>query len=170
MEPGSGGRGGNVVPSCLVGETLVATASGLVSIEMLQKMAGAGQELPEVVSYDARNRRWVLRYVNGAWLAGHTNRLLEVRGEDGLAVRCTARHYFLTHEVGWAQAVELRPGISLQGMARGRVRGVEALVLDDAVPVYDLEVEGTRNFAVTSDGSGQAHPVVVHNSGGPAGP
>ena len=163
---GSGGRDGSGSPNCLVGDTLVPTARGLSSLEMLQKMAEAGDELPEVLSYDRRECRWVLRHVNGAWVAGRTNRLLEVRTDGGLAVRCTAKHYFLTHEVGWAHAAELRPGISLQGVAKGRVEGVEALVLDDAVAVYDLEVEATRNFAVTTDGPGLAHPVVVHNSGG----
>ncbi len=161
---------GHVGPDCLVGETLVTTSSGLVSLELLQKMASAGNELPEVLSFNRRIQRWVLRQINGAWLAGRANRLLEVRIKGGPVLRCTPEHSFLSHEVGWAQARELRPGVSLLGITTSRVEGVEGLELADAVPVYDLEVEGTHNFAVTDDGSGRAHPVVVHNSRGPAVP
>ncbi len=166
MQDGAG-RGG---PDCLVGETLVATARGLVALELLQKMASAGDELPEVLSFNRRIQRWVLRQINGAWMAGVTDRLVEVRIEGGPALRCTPQHSFLTWEVGWAQARELRPGVSVMGIARSRVEGVEHLDLGDAVRVYDLEVEGTHNFAVTSEDSAQAHPVVVHNSRRPAGP
>ncbi|HSH58925.1 MAG TPA: Hint domain-containing protein [Acidimicrobiales bacterium] len=149
-----------------MGETLVVTASGLVALELLQKMAVAGDDLPDVVSFDRKHGRWVVRQINGAWMAGRTSRLLEVRSDGGQVLRCTPRHRFLTREVGWAEARELRPGVSLEGMGRGRVEAVEPLVLDDAVPVYDLEVEGTNNFTVTNDGSGIDHPVVVHNSWG----
>ena len=153
-----------------MGDTLVATSSGLVSLELLQKMAGAGEELPDVLSFDRRHQRWVVRQINGAWVAGRAHRLLEVRTANGLAVRCTPRHRFLTLEVGWAEAHELRPGVCLHGTSRGRVDTVVPLALDQAVPVYDLEVEGTRNFAVTNEGSGMANPVVVHNSRGPGDP
>jgi hypothetical protein len=140
-----------------------------VPIEHLQKMAVAGDELPDVLSFDRRYQRWVLRQINGAWAAGHTQHLLDVRSDGDHVVRCTADHRFLTREVGWAEARELRCGVSLHGMGRGRVEAVEAVVLDHAVPVYDLEVEGTHNFAVTNDGSGATRPIVVHNSAGAAG-
>ncbi len=149
-----------------MGETLVVTASGLVALELLQKMAVARDELPDVLSYDRRHERWVLRQINGAWMAGRTKRLVEVRSDGGQVLRCTSEHRFLTREVGWAEARELRPGVSLHGMGRGRVEAVEPVIVDDAVPVFDLEVEGTHNFTVTNDGSGVDHPVVVHNSGG----
>ncbi len=155
-------------PDCLVGETLVTTSGGLVSLELLRKMACAGDELPEVLSFNRRIQRWVLRQINGVWVAGRTDRLLEVRIEGDRALRCTPQHSFLTHEVGWAQARELRPGVSLLGIARSRVEEVERVDLAAPVAVFDLEVEGTRNFAVTNDGSRGAHPVVVHNSHAPA--
>ncbi|MDQ3574226.1 MAG: Hint domain-containing protein [Actinomycetota bacterium] len=153
------------IPNCLVGETLIVTAGGLMALELILKMAAAGDELPDVLSFDRRNQRWVVRQINGAWVAGRARRLLEVRCEGGQALRCTPHHRFLTREVGWAEARELRCGVSLQGMGRGRVEGVERVMLDVPVPVYDVEVEGTHNFAVTNDGSGMARPVVVHNSG-----
>ncbi len=157
-------------PDCMVGETLVATSEGLVSLELLQKMAGAGDELPEVVSFNRRIQRWVLRQINGAWWAGRTDRLLEVRMEGGPVLLCTPQHSFLTYEVGWTQARELRPGVSVLGIAQSRVEGVEPLSLSEPVAVFDLEVEGTHNYAVTDEGSGRAHPVVVANSRCPAGP
>ena len=160
MQAGPGHEG----PDCLVGETLVTTSGGLVSLELLQKMASAGDELPEVLSFNRKIERWVLRQINGAWLAGRTDRLLEVRIEGDRALRCTPQHSFLTHEVGWAEARELRPGVSLLGIARSRVEGVEPVNLAEPIAVYDLEVEGTHNFAVTNEGSRRAHPVVVRNS------
>ncbi len=166
MRAGRGHEG----PDCLVGDTLVTTSLGLVSLELVQKMASAGDELPEVLSFSRRIQRWVLRQINGAWVAGRTDRLLEVRIEGGRALRCTPQHGFLTHEVGWAQARELRPGVSLLGIARSRVEGVEPVRLTEPVPVYDLEVEGTHNFAVTDEGSRGGHPVVVRNSRAPGGP
>lgn len=166
MQGGPGHEG----PDCLVGDTLVTTSGGLMSLELLHKMASAGDELPEVLSFNRRIQRWVLRQINGAWVAGRTDRLLEVRIEGGRALRCTPQHSFLTHEVGWAQARELRPGVSLLGIARSRVEGVEQVSLTEPVVVYDLEVEGTHNFAVTDEGSLGAHPVVVRNSMAPTGP
>ncbi|MDQ3569495.1 MAG: Hint domain-containing protein [Actinomycetota bacterium] len=154
------------IPNCLVGETLIVTTRGLLALELIQKMAAAGEALPDVLSFHRRDQRWVVRQINGAWVAGRAKGLLEVRSEGGQALRCTPNHRFLTREVGWAEARELRCGVSLQGMGRGRVEGVARVTLDVAVPVYDVEVEGTRNFAVTNDGSGTAQPVVVHNSGG----
>ncbi|MDP8975983.1 MAG: Hint domain-containing protein [Actinomycetota bacterium] len=145
----------------------MVTASGLVALELLQKMAVAGDDLPDVVSFDRKHGRWVVRQINGAWMAGRTSQLLEVRSDGGQVLRCTPRHRFLTREVGWAEARELRRGVSLEGMGRGRVDAVERVALDEAVPVYDLEVEGTHNFTVTNDGSEVDHPVVVHNSWGP---
>ena len=146
----------------------MVTAGGLVAMELLHKMAVAGDDLPDVLSFDRRHERWVVRQINGAWVAGHTERLIEVQAEGGHVLRCTAQHRFLTREVGWAEAHELRGGVSLVGMGKGRVEAVERLVLDEAVPVYDLEVEGTHNFAVTDEGSGGSRPVVVHNSKGPS--
>lgn len=144
----------------------MVTAGGLVAIELLHKMAMAGDELPDVLSFDRKHQRWVVRQINGAWVAGRTDKLFEVRSEGGQVLRCTARHLFLTHEVGWAEARELRSGVSLVSVGRGRVDGVERVSMHEAVRVYDLEVEGTHNFTVTNDGSGAAQPVVVHNSGG----
>lgn len=143
----------------------MVTAGGLVALELLHKMAVAGDDLPDVLSFDRRHQRWVVRHINGAWVAGHADRLIEVQDEGGNALRSTAHHRFLTREVGWAEAHELRCGVSLVGMGKGRVEAAERIVLDEPVLVYDLEVEGTHNFAVTTDGAG-APPVVVHNSGG----
>ena len=154
----------------MVGETLVVTAGGLVALQLLHKMAVAGDDLPDLLSLDRKHQRWVMRQVNGAWVAGRTDKLLEVHCEGGQVLRCTGRHLFLTREVGWAEARELRPGVSLVTMGKGRVEGVERVTLDQPAPVYDLEVEGTHNFAVTNEGSRGAHPVVVRNSRAPTGP
>jgi len=51
-----------------------------------------------------------------------------------------------------------------QAAANDRVASIVDISLDEAVVVYDLEVEGLHNFAVTSQDSESLHTLVVHNS------
>jgi ribonucleotide reductase alpha subunit len=46
-----------------------------------------------------------------------------------------------------------------------RVRSVKRLTLERKVPVYDLTVADTHNFAVTSEGADGVHSVIVKNCG-----
>src|SRR5439155_1034304 len=57
-------------------------------------------------------------------------------------------------------------GVSSAGVSRSEtVVSVRELSLDEPILVYDLEVEDTHNFAVTSEGAAAAtRAVVVHNS------
>jgi ribonucleotide reductase alpha subunit len=45
-----------------------------------------------------------------------------------------------------------------------RVISVEMIAIADPLPVYDIEVDGTRNFGVTTAESESLHTIVVHNS------
>ncbi len=157
-------------PCCFVGDTLVDTSEGLVSFEVLEKRAGAGEDLPEVRTFDLGTGRFGTRPVERAWISGETDRLIEISTERGLRLRCTREHRFLTRKGGYTEARRLRPGTELRstdeaGVAvSDRVELVEDIGLDAPVPVYDIEVAGTHNFAVTSDGAFFRHAVVVHNS------
>ncbi|MGH3666458.1 MAG: LAGLIDADG family homing endonuclease, partial [Egibacteraceae bacterium] len=158
-------------PCCFVGETLVETEDGPVAIELIEKAAAAGQSLPSVVGFDVGGHKPVTRAVLRAWVAGHTKHLVEVATVSGLRLRCTPEHRFLTADGRYVQAQHLPLGQALQGLAvdgSHRVTAVERVLLDEPVAVYDLEVDGTHNFAVTSPrtspGASLDAPVVVHNS------
>jgi ribonucleotide reductase alpha subunit len=156
-------------PCCFVGETLVDTSAGLVRFELLHKMVEAGEELPRACSFDIGSGLFVPRRIANVWIAGRTDRLVDVGTELGLSLRCTPEHRFLTID-GYVAARDLEEGIELRAVDdRGRplsdvVRFVRPVLLDEPVPVYDLEVDRTHNFAVTSEGSAVRSSVLVHNS------
>ncbi|MCZ7525279.1 MAG: hypothetical protein M5U14_02145 [Acidimicrobiia bacterium] len=157
-------------PCCFVGDTLVDTADGPVRFDLLEKASVAGEELPLVWSFDVAGHRPVLRPVSRVWVAGQTAELVEVCTERGLRLRCTREHRFLTLDGSYVEACDLVAGTVLQSVDDARpvrdvVQRVVPVWLDEPVPVFDLEVGGTHNFSVTSDGpSSVTHAVVVHNS------
>ncbi len=151
-------------PCCFAGDMLVATANGFVPFWLLHKMADAEEQLPQAQTFDIAEQRWSLRPINHVWVAGYTDRLVEVQTEAGLSLRCTPEHRFLTTRGLWVQAQELEVGTPLRGQADDRVLRVDVAHVDEAVAVYDLEVDGTHNFAVASGAMGEPAPVVAHNS------
>ncbi|HEX8770383.1 MAG TPA: LAGLIDADG family homing endonuclease, partial [Acidimicrobiales bacterium] len=156
-------------PCCFVGDTLVETTQGPVRFELLWKMSEAGQELPIVSSFDLTTGRIVNRRVLNVWEAGRTNKLVEVATRRGIVLRCTPEHRFLSADGGFVEASNLVAGDQLRAMSSEAfafvdvVTSVEKIDLADEVPVFDLEVDGTHNFAVSSDGP-SATSVIVHNS------
>ncbi len=155
-------------PCCFIGEALVETTEGVVSFEMLEKRASAGDDLPMARCYDPATSSSRLRRMANVWVAGYTDRLVEVATHYGIRVRCTPEHRFLTPG-GYVQARDLEPGTSLIATRGSKVfwdevSSREDVVLADPIAVYDLEVEDVHNFAVTSDGFGIRHSLIVHNS------
>ncbi|HUP70049.1 MAG TPA: LAGLIDADG family homing endonuclease [Acidimicrobiales bacterium] len=151
-------------PCCFVGDTLVDTEDGLLPFELLYKMADAGQALPMALSYDLSARKRTVKRINRVWIAGRADRLVRVRTESGLVLECTPEHRFLTEEGCWVEAQALQPEMVLMGPDTDSVLEIEHVQLAEAVPVYDLEIDGTHNFAVSSAGEGEAASVFVHNS------
>ncbi|MEX1006320.1 MAG: vitamin B12-dependent ribonucleotide reductase [Acidimicrobiia bacterium] len=157
-------------PCCFVGDTLVDAAGGMIRFELLEKMAAAGEQLPEVRAFDATNGRHVFRRILNVWVAGRTTHLVDVRTEAGVALRCTPEHPFLLRDGSYVEARSLTVGSELRAVdgpgrdALDRVASIGTVTLDDEEPVFDLEVEGTHNFAVSSDGQFIEHSVIVHNS------
>jgi ribonucleotide reductase alpha subunit len=156
-------------PCCFVGGTLASTSDGVHRLEALHKAAEAGNVLPAAQSFDLASRKFVTRRIRRVWIAGHTRQLLDVTTDRGLRLRCTPEHRFLIDGSEFVEARELSPGAALRGVGDDgnpvddHVAVVSEVDLDDEVPVYDLEIEGTHNFAVSSDGAVD-HSVVVHNS------
>ncbi|MBI2237053.1 MAG: hypothetical protein HYU54_00795, partial [Actinobacteria bacterium] len=157
-------------PCCFVGETLVETSDGLIPFDLLEKTAAAGHELPAARSLETGSGGFGWRQIRHVWVAGHADRLVEVATESGLSLRCTPEHRFLTLDGNYVEARELAVGTPLLGVdengqpVRDRVRAVVELVPDGPVLVFDLEVEGTHNFAVAGEFESATHAVVVHNS------
>ena len=157
-------------PCCFVGDTLVDTAEGMIRFDLLEKIATAGKPLPAVRAFDALIGGHTFRRILNVWVAGNTSHLVEVRTEGGLVLRCTPEHRFLLRDGRYVQAVSLKSGNELRAVELGgddlldRVASVETIVLEEAIPVFDLEVEGTHNFAVANEGPFNEHSVIVHNS------
>jgi ribonucleotide reductase alpha subunit len=151
---------------CFTGDTLVDTADGAVPIEVLAKDFAAGNQLPEVLTYDLASGRWRSARVLRAWETKRTTELVEVTTAGGVALRCTPDHRFMTASGEWLPAAELVVGQRLRA-ADGESRTVEDTVLavrpaasTEPVPVYDLTVEDTHNFAVAA---ALGSSVCVHN-------
>ncbi|CAN5575119.1 hypothetical protein BH24ACT14_BH24ACT14_07260 [soil metagenome] len=157
-------------PCCFVGETMVDTADGLIPFEVLYKTHQARQPLPAVRTFDLAAREHGTRAITNVWVAGRTQELVEVRTRRGLKLRCTPDHRFLCADAAFVEAQSLREGTELRAVcAKGEDQGdtvtsVSRLLLDEPVTVYDLEVEGTHNFAVAGDGVVNDGAVIVHNS------
>jgi len=157
-------------PCCLIGETLVETADGPIRFELLEKRASAGERLPAARSFNPASGRFVWSRIRRVWVAGQTTRLVEVRTDGGLAVRCTPEHRFLTEDGRYVEARSLAAGTSLRAVDEDgsrvldRVREAVDIALDDPVAVYDLEVDRLHNFAVSVESKMVTHSLIVHNS------
>ena len=171
-------------PCCFVGETLIETAEGQIPFAALYARHEAGEDLPTVFSFDRANRLPALQAINKVWIAGHTRELVEVKTERGLTFRCTPEHRFLTQSGEYVEARHLAIGTALCSLrcaakdlpedqialqatlaeAADVLLSVTPLTLNAPVPVYDMEVEGTHNFAITDGHSAGLLSVVVSNS------
>ncbi|MCA1823306.1 MAG: vitamin B12-dependent ribonucleotide reductase [Frankia sp.] len=147
-------------PCCFTGDTLVVTDDGPVAFEQLCKLVSSGEQV-RVATFDTTRAKLATGVVGNVWVAGTTRALIQVTTTTGAVLRCTPEHRFLSGNQ-WIEARDLVVGTPLVGdSASSSVEVVEHLTLDEPVAVYDLEVQGTHNFVVTSEGHVGA---VVHNS------
>ena len=169
-------------PCCFVGETLVQTAAGPTRFDELYERFVAGET--ELLTWAYGGGTPLLGQIERIWVAGETDRLIEVETEDGEVLRCTPEHRFLLASGDYVEAQRLHEGASLRTMVparvpaggtgstpnvdphsgHARVVAVRAVTLEHTVPVFDMEVRGLHNFVVTSNEFVDAHGVVVHNS------
>jgi ribonucleotide reductase alpha subunit len=149
-------------PCCFVGETLVDTAVGPVALDQLVKSLEAGEDVL-VRAFDETTDDFVFRPAVRGWVAGVTSELVEVVTTGGLRLRSTADHRYLTCAGNWVEAQHLETDEALRSVVDGshRVAAVKVITLDEAVAVYDIEVEGTHDFVVVGEG---IPGLVVHNS------
>src|SRR4051794_8670134 len=163
-------------PCCFVGETKVKTTIGDRTLDELYAMSIEDERLPTVEAFDPTTEERVVRAAEKIWIAGMASTLSTVVLADGSIIRCTPEHRFLTANGEWVAAESLRSGSRLRA-TRDRadedapyvVKTLTELVveqvittdLNEAVPVFDMQVSGVHNFVV---GGVEDTGVVVHNS------
>jgi hypothetical protein len=138
-------------PLCFVEGTLILTAAGLVTIESIQR--GSKVTSTNENTFEVAEKRVVETYIR------ETKKLLHLI-INGELIRTTLEHPFYVKARGFVSAGELIVGDELYN-SKGKVLAVEDSrleVLDEAVKVYNFQVEDFHTYHVGADG------VLVHNT------
>jgi RHS repeat-associated protein len=138
--------------ACFVAGTTVLTPWGTKSIEEILKS-------DTVFTTDLDRNSLTLSDITWSGINGYVHELVDVH-VCGAVIRSTCDQPYWTTDRGWLCARDLRPGDLLRdpsGMPLV-VECVELVVLEEAVPVYDISVAGYRWFFVGPCG------VLVHNT------
>lgn len=140
-------------PGCFTGETKLLLPDGrkVSFLELLEK-----KEEVLVNSFDFQKQEFVKARGYDVRCTKEVTELVEVELENGETARCTPDHWFLTQSAGYVEACNLKVGAKF--IPEHEVKAVRFLNLEEAVPVYDISVEGYQNFLLSCG-------VVVHNSG-----
>ena len=140
---------------CFTGETLIETDEGLVAIEDIEV---GDYVLAEDTETGEKEYKEVLNvYVS------QTNKLIHVNTTDNdseTTINTTDNHPFYVEGKGWVPAIELEAGDVLR-TADGSVEIVKDVTieyLDEAVLIYNLEIEGYHTYFVSDES------VLVHNT------
>lgn len=140
-------------PGCFTGETKLLLPDGR-KVSFLELFAE--KEEVFVNSFDFQKQELVKARGYDVRCTKEVTELVEVELENGETVRCTPDHWFLTQSAGYVEACNLKVGAKF--IPEHEVKAVRFLNLEEAVPVYDISVEGYQNFLLSCG-------VVVHNSG-----
>lgn len=140
-------------PGCFTGETKLLLPDGR-KVSFLELFAE--KEEVFVNSFDFQKQELVKARGYDVRRTKEVTELVEVELENGETVRCTPEHWFLTQSAGYVEACNLKVGAKF--IPEHEVKAVRFLSLEEAVPVYDISVEGYQNFLLSCG-------VVVHNSG-----
>jgi len=153
----------SIMAQCFTGETLVATDEGLVAIEDIE--IGDYVLAEDTVTGDQEYKEVLNVFVS------QTNKLVHVTTADKNSetttetttetnINTTDNHPFYVEGKGWVPAIELEVGDELR-TADGEIETVskvEVEYLDEAVLIYNLEVEGYHTYFVSDES------VLVHNT------
>ena len=140
-------------PGCFTEETKLLLPDGR-KVSFLELFAE--KEEVFVNSFDFQKQELVKARGYDVRCTKEVTELVEVELENGETVRCTPDHWFLTQSAGYVEACNLKVGAKF--IPEHEVKAVRFLSLEEAVPVYDISVEGYQNFLLSCG-------VVVHNSG-----
>lgn len=174
-------------PCCVVGETLIDTSEGKIPISCLYERTLNNETLPFVFSFDTKKDLPVLKKIKKIWIAGQANTLIKITTDKGIELICTPEHKLLLRSGEYLEAEKLAIGtipMCASPTKQGRIQGMSwesfkqqidlnRKAVNDVVAqivrlpgenklVYDMEIEDTHNFAITS--IGVDHSVVISNS------
>jgi len=146
---------------CLHGNTRVPLLDG--TCPTIKDLTAFGKKEFWVCSYDVKNGQYISAKAYNPHVSGRNANMVEVLFDDGLTIKCTPNHKFLT-DSGFIEARNLCNGQSVISLHRNASVGnhkVSSVVsCEDAEEVYDLYVENHHNFAAGDEKSW----VIVHNS------
>ena len=140
---------------CFTGDTLVETSEGLVAIEDIE--VGDYVLAEDTVTGEQCYKEVLKVHVT------QTTKLVHVTTTDDdsdTTINTTDNHPFYVEGKGWVPAIELEAGDILR-TADGSVEVVKEVsieYLDEAVLIYNLEIEGYHTYHVSDES------VLVHNT------
>jgi len=139
---------GGTCQACFTGDTVVATAAGKIAIDQLQvgDLVWARDEATGEVKLQEVLQ--TMRHVATAL------RLLALGSET---IRTTDSHPFWVEDEGWVPAGNIVAGDVLRTRSGERVPVVASTVVQETVPVYNLEVAGAHTYFVSNG------EILVHN-------
>ena len=151
-------------PCCITRTTIIVTSDGGLTIEDLYNKSINNESLPEVISYNIEKRVYTFKPINKVWIAGKTQQLVAITTTSGIRIEATPEHRFLLNDHTYLEASKLVVGQQLLEVLADKefVVKVEHFDVQD-VPVYDMEVADTHNFAVKSDITSKSS-IIISNS------
>lgn len=137
--------------SCFLAGTQVLTETGMKNIEDIV----IGEK---VYSINTDNNQRELKEVSSIF-RGYTNETYELEIRDEL-VKTTPKHQFYIIDKGWLRAYELQEGDEIVAKDNSNfvIEKIEHKFHEEAIPVYNLTVEGYHNYLITT------YELLVHNA------
>ena len=137
---------------CFTAETLISTEDGLVPIEDIEEGTLVWSQDPETGEVTLKKVVQTFESI--------TDTILYIK-VAGQTIETTEHHVFYIENVGWIPASMIEEGdvVILQSGHKATVEKIDKVVHDEAITVYNFEVEDFHTYFV-SDAS-----VLVHNNG-----
>ena len=157
------GRIDHPIDGCFTGDTLIRTNVGYKRIDEI--VADYCESLwYTTTTYNTSKHIFEEEIIRDAWCTKWVKVLTEVSLSDGTSFHCTPDHKVLIETGEYVAAKDLSYAMinelalcSVEENSPIYVKQINTYTLDEAVPVYDLEIEHNHNFAL-------ACGVIVHNS------
>jgi len=97
--------------SCLTKDAIINTPLGDYSIEQLLEMYQSDESFP-VYCYDEQNKKLTVGTAHNVRYT-KTDKIYEVKLDNGNSIKCTGDHKFLTRDNKWIEAKDLQSNQSL---------------------------------------------------------